>query len=179
MTNEIEKAKEMYFNYSCNEYYMKVDGVLDEYKNYGISTELQKQWKNEYILSEFNKLKKEDDIKSLKNIQNFIKENHDVNALVELYKYYSINKNSNDYLKLSKICSAIVSSISLFMLKGKEEFINKILMDVLDSITSIMLKIDDKNVNMIFAEADTINRIKKILETTKKSLLEITDFVKK
>lgn len=176
MRKQFEEAKKLYFEYGCNEYYMKVDGVLEQYKRYNISPEIQRSWRNEYIINELQKLYSSNDVKSLKNVQNFIKEDHNIELLKQLYNYFLNNKDTKDLLFLSRICSSIVSSISMFMIPGNENIINKIVFDVLKTIEDINDKLNKPN--DIFLENNTIERIKKILMVTKKSLVEISNKIK-
>jgi ribosome biogenesis protein Tsr3 len=49
MTSEREKAKKMFFDYACHTFFMQNDGVLEEYKKFGISESQETEWRREYI----------------------------------------------------------------------------------------------------------------------------------
>jgi len=49
-------AKTIYFNYTGSKFQMMRDGIIDEYRSYNISEELEKQWLEELINDEFNNL---------------------------------------------------------------------------------------------------------------------------
>lgn len=50
------RAKEIFFNYSGSGFQMMRDGVLDEYKSYKVSKELEYVWLNELVDREFDRL---------------------------------------------------------------------------------------------------------------------------
>lgn len=47
--SNLEKAKKLFFEYSCNQFFMIHDGVYQEFKRYGIRQEQEIEWRNEYI----------------------------------------------------------------------------------------------------------------------------------
>ena len=55
MTSE-SKAKEMFFSYACNHYFMHRDGTDKIYRKYAISKKQENKWKDEYIEHFINEL---------------------------------------------------------------------------------------------------------------------------
>lgn len=49
MNNLEQAAKNIFFEYACNHFFMGHDGVLEEYRKYSISTETEILWRQEYI----------------------------------------------------------------------------------------------------------------------------------
>lgn len=49
MTEDLEKAKKLFFDYSCNKFFMARDGADSEYKTYGATKEHEDEWRKEYI----------------------------------------------------------------------------------------------------------------------------------
>lgn len=45
----MDRAKEIYLNYSGNHFYMDHDGVGSEYATYNVSRETEEQWRREFI----------------------------------------------------------------------------------------------------------------------------------
>ena len=46
---DLEKAKKLFFEYSCNQFFMIHDGVYQEFKKFGIREEQEIEWRKEYI----------------------------------------------------------------------------------------------------------------------------------
>jgi len=55
---DLEKAKKIFFEYSCNHYYMFRDAI--NFKQYHISKEQENEWRNEYIAYWTSKLSVDD-----------------------------------------------------------------------------------------------------------------------
>ena len=51
---DIENAKKVFFEYSCNHYYMSREGI--DFKNYHISREQEQEWRSEFIAHWISKL---------------------------------------------------------------------------------------------------------------------------
>ena len=49
MTDNLEKAKKMFFDYSCSSYFMARDAADSQYKAYGATKELEAEWRKEYV----------------------------------------------------------------------------------------------------------------------------------
>jgi hypothetical protein len=55
-----QQAKEMYFEYACNAFYMDHDGVYQQYKSFGISEAQEAAWRREYIVFWIDRLSTDD-----------------------------------------------------------------------------------------------------------------------
>ena len=60
MTEDLEKAKKLFFDYSCSPYFMARDGADSEFKRYGGTKELEEEWRREYIATWISRLSLED-----------------------------------------------------------------------------------------------------------------------
>ena len=49
MNENLDKAKRLFFDYSCSKFFMSRDGADSEYKQYGVTPELEEEWRKEYI----------------------------------------------------------------------------------------------------------------------------------
>jgi len=49
MDDHKAKAKRMFFDYACRTFFMHNDGVLEEYRKFGITESEEKEWRQEYI----------------------------------------------------------------------------------------------------------------------------------
>lgn len=49
MTENLEKAKKLFFDNSCSPYFMARDGADSEFRRYGGTKELEEEWRKEYI----------------------------------------------------------------------------------------------------------------------------------
>jgi len=47
--NNLEKAKKIYFQYGQSGFHMMREGILEEYKQYGISKKQEELWTNEFL----------------------------------------------------------------------------------------------------------------------------------
>jgi hypothetical protein len=62
---ETIKAKEIFFSYNGQHYFMDHDGVYDEYKKYNISEIVEKEWIEELVKLRLNEYKESSDYKYL------------------------------------------------------------------------------------------------------------------
>jgi hypothetical protein len=53
-------AKQIFFYYACNTFFMAHDGAYEEYKRYGISEAQEKEWRREYIALWISRLEVDD-----------------------------------------------------------------------------------------------------------------------
>ena len=90
-----KKAKEMYFAYKCNEYFMKQDDALHEYKKYNISLEQQELWKMEYIDKLFDDLEKTKDIRVFSELSCFSRGTSSTDILERLLEYWIAVDNAD------------------------------------------------------------------------------------
>lgn len=68
MTDEnLQRAKEIFFNYACNHFFLDREVDADEYKKYDISNEQEKIWTREYISYWISKLSA-DDFQAVNNL---------------------------------------------------------------------------------------------------------------
>jgi hypothetical protein len=94
------KAKEIYFDYLGNEFFMWKDGVLEEYKSYDVSKDQEILWRNELIENLYSVLnvKHESSLGSLILIINYF---GDYNLLKDVLNFISNNyKEADSFLKL-------------------------------------------------------------------------------
>ena len=54
--DDLERAKKLFFEYSCNQFFMIHDGVYQEFKKIGIRQEQEIEWRKEYIAHWENQL---------------------------------------------------------------------------------------------------------------------------
>ena len=57
---DLEKAKKIFFEYSCDYSFMRYEGVFDEYQQYHVSKEQESAWRTEYIAHWVSQLSVED-----------------------------------------------------------------------------------------------------------------------
>ncbi|MGB9979961.1 hypothetical protein [Methanobacterium sp.] len=69
-----ERAKELFFSYYGNEFFMWKDGDLDEYKSYNISKDQESVWKEELIEKLYSELD--------------VKHNSSLNGLILIINYF-------------------------------------------------------------------------------------------
>ncbi|HET9906928.1 MAG TPA: hypothetical protein VFQ23_09810 [Anaerolineales bacterium] len=63
----MEKAKNLFFNYSCSRFFMSRDGADYEYDQYGVTAEQEAIWRKEYIDFWTSRLSV-DDLEALNNL---------------------------------------------------------------------------------------------------------------
>ncbi len=136
----MERAKEIFFNYSGSKFQMMRDGLVREYESYEISSELEKKWLEELIENEFKKL----DFNSL-------------NSFFPLWYILQTNQLFEYYDRLEK-----------FIWNGFENTQNytKSLMFV-EKILNILNNINPDNIEKIIYEITRFKELKKKLEKKK------------
>ncbi len=170
----IDEAKKMYFDYNCNEYNMKIDGVLEQFNEYGIPTRVQEEWKTEFINIQFEKLLKEKNLYALNLLSMFARDNTNTHLLMKLYEIYRYANQEQDYFFISKLCCAIINSVNLFHLKNNPSLVIGIIDEMIKEIDIIKDKMDnDKVISKVFEENGTIEQTKKILERYKKTAAKL------
>jgi hypothetical protein len=55
-----EPAKKLFWQYACNYFFLAHDGALEDYKRFGVSSEKEKEWRDEYIAHWISKLSSSD-----------------------------------------------------------------------------------------------------------------------
>ena len=60
MSNNRHRAKEIYFYYACNHFFLDRDGDSDEYKSFSVTAREEQEWRKEYIEIWINKLSVDD-----------------------------------------------------------------------------------------------------------------------
>lgn len=169
-----DEARKMYEEYDCNEYNMKIDGVLLNYKSYNVPMELQEKWKQEFIAKTYNKVLQQKDIYSLNLLGSFAKSSTKTDILMMLYNVYNISKEDEDYYFLSKICCTLINSINLFHLKNDSSVIVGLIDDVINTMNEISNKMENNGyIKKVFEENATLEQTKKLFERYKKEALKI------
>lgn len=67
MDDRTARAKELFFSYACNRFFMVREGVEDEYRQYGIGEGQEAEWRKEYIALWVGQLSV-DDMKALNQL---------------------------------------------------------------------------------------------------------------
>lgn len=49
MMKNLERAKQIYFDYVCSYFFMSRDGILEEYNSFGISKKQELKWRKEFV----------------------------------------------------------------------------------------------------------------------------------
>ena len=65
--NDLNQAKEMFWQFACMHFYMWNDGVIEDYKKYGASPAQEEIWRQEYI-AHWTKLLSVDDLTALNKL---------------------------------------------------------------------------------------------------------------
>jgi hypothetical protein len=108
MTENIEIAKKLFFDFACNYYYMRHDGVYEEYKKFNITEEQEKDWRREYIEFWINKLSIEDTFPLRRLI--------DANAQELIPALVNVSNNGDSYTKYW--CAKAILDFSI----GRKDF---------------------------------------------------------
>jgi hypothetical protein len=95
---DMEQAKKIFFEYSCNHYYMSREGI--DFKNYHISKEQEIEWRNEFIAYWVSKLSV-DDLAAVHRLEG-------ANAIESVPDLIDIANKGDSYVKLW-VASAIWS----------------------------------------------------------------------
>lgn len=88
----LEKARQMFFEYSCSQYFMIHDGVYQEFKKFGIRYEQELEWRKEYILHWESQL-------SLENLQP-VEKLENAMAIESISNLINLAKKGDGYAKL-------------------------------------------------------------------------------
>ncbi len=68
MAENYDRARTLYFDYAGSRFFMSHDGVLDEYRSYGISKAQEEKWRQEAILLYVSRLR-DDPIPALTDLE--------------------------------------------------------------------------------------------------------------
>ena len=126
----LEKAKDMYFQYECNLYYMKQDDVMDVFLSYGISCEVRDQWRKEYTENLFKNLYKNSYKENFPKLCQ-IARNESVEAGIKLFLklytyYYQYSRSHINDTTIEVVKSILYLSRELIELyRVKRKFIEK------------------------------------------------------
>lgn len=171
-----EEARKMYEDYNCNEYNMKIDGVLSTYKSYNVPIEVQEKWKILFIQKKYEKVLYEKDLYSLNLLSSFSKSSVEMDLLIKIYEIYLTQKQQEDWFFLSKICCALINSINLFHIKKDPSFIVKLIEELMFTMNDLNYKMENNEyINKIFEENDSLEQTKKLLERYRKEALKIKE----
>ena len=165
-------AKKMYEKYACNEYNMKIEGVLDKYKSFNVPLELQEQWKKEYIIGLCNNFAINNDLSLLNKISSFSRDSTDIEILRYLYNIYNNVKKSSDLNFVAKVCFALINSINVFQIRKAPGYIKIVIDDVFGTIEYIKSKLEEYNDEM-YIDVDALMNLKKSLEVYSDAALKI------
>ena len=66
--NKLDRAKEIYFHYSCNDFFLNTGDDVKEYRKYNISIAQENNWRREYIRNWIGKLSI-DDFQAMNNLK--------------------------------------------------------------------------------------------------------------
>jgi hypothetical protein len=88
-----EKAKKIFFDYRCNEFYMAREG--ENFPQYHISEELKAEWRNEFITTWKNQLST-DDLTALQKL-------HDAEAFEAVPDLIALIDKGDSYAKLELV----------------------------------------------------------------------------
>ncbi len=69
MVQDKEKAKQIFFEFACNHFYMWHDGAEEEYKKFGITDAQEAAWRREYIEHWVSRLEL-DDLTAVNQLRN-------------------------------------------------------------------------------------------------------------
>ena len=125
-------AKEMYFAYECNEYRMKQDDVLDEYKRYNVSTEEQIAWKNEYVEMLFDKLVSSNDIRVFSELSCISRDCTSNTYILEKLVDYWLTTDKTDIEKEFSLSFSLLNAINPFVIR-KSVDISKQALNIVDT----------------------------------------------
>ncbi len=84
MAGSYDRARTLYFDYAGSRFYMSHDGVLDEYRSYGISKAQEEKWRQEAILLYLSRLR-DDPITALTQLDSI----RAVEAIPDLIRFAS------------------------------------------------------------------------------------------
>jgi hypothetical protein len=116
--DDLEKAKKLFFDYSCNQYFMIHDGVYEEFKRYGIRLEQEIAWRKEFISYWENRLSV-DDLHPLDQLEH-------TNAVESIPSILTLADKGDGYAKLWyanalwKLCSLEKAPVEL-QKQGKQK----------------------------------------------------------
>jgi len=91
MSEDLEKAKEIFFDCGCNLMFLQRDGVAWGYYKFKVSKDLEKKWRQEYIEHWLSELQK-GNIKAVNQLEN-------AGAYEYSQQYYAMRNNGNYELK--------------------------------------------------------------------------------
>lgn len=141
-----ERAKEIYFNYLGNEFFMWKDGDLEEYRSYNIPKDQELLWREELTQKLYSEIEVKHD-SSLGNLIIIINYFGDYDLLKDVLNFISSNyKKADSFLKLryaEELFDVIEKSylhkhVSQEILMETKDLIEIIIGDILNNKIEIM-----------------------------------------
>jgi hypothetical protein len=91
--NDLQRAKEIFFQYACNHFHLDREVDAEEYKKFDISNEQEKTWTREYVAHWISQLSV-DDLRAL----NCLRDSYAEEALPEMFRMSTLG---DSFTKLS------------------------------------------------------------------------------
>ena len=135
--NNMLRAKEIYFGYCGNSFFMRREGFYDEYKSYNISKEQELVWKEEIVENLYNQLSFEDSY-AFHKLAMIAENDNDYSVVEKLITYISNNKTKGDSL-IKLIYAEVLLKIPCpkELAKVKFDLVENILQIVLDNPVTV------------------------------------------
>lgn len=134
MKKHYDNAKEIYFNYLGNTFFMGMDGIEDEYKKYNISKVTEREWDNELREYLINSIKKEKNLMKKEhmflNFELFSERVQSIDNLEFMVIFIKDNIHKFDTFTTLRMCEDTIKLATQYSSSDKlksKETINKVI----------------------------------------------------
>jgi hypothetical protein len=185
MSNNIEKAKEIFIKYGGSNFHMEREGEYEFYKSFNITKKEEIQWIREYHKKVIIEIESENKVSiftsKLSELSNSIilfKDIESFKSMIDTVKEKSELIDSFSQLRIAEEIYSIVNAFSKSEVKKDNAlpYAKKIVLDILNRIIKEPITVDEdyKNVQYlkdVLNENRIINRIQRLIKTCNENWL--------